>query len=248
MNEKTEVTACGAPPTGTASDLEILPSSPEAITPGTHVAPREHPPERELDAAFAAFKSSEPGAEERFDRAIRQFAKRRIWMFFGPGIGTLEREDLEQEIVAKVFLRCKQFQGRSRFFTWVFALATNECRMALRDVSLQRRKVDIAMLAQREPESDSDKDEEAEAGQSKAEEVRHDFGTPHPKKSIEAWADLEKLKPDLPEEQHRVVELYLQGHSLEAIAGRTETPIGTVRSRWRLAKEKLREKWILPTR
>lgn len=65
--------------------------------------------------------------------------------------------------------------------------------MALRDVSKQRKKIDITMQAEDELEVDA-------AHQTKAEEIQED--------STSARIDLDKLKSTLPDEQLRVLDLH----------------------------------------
>jgi RNA polymerase sigma factor (sigma-70 family) len=182
---------------------------------------------REIDAAFEAFKSGEPDAEPRLYSALKKLAQSEVWHFFG----SID-EDLMQEIATNAFLRREQFRGESRFSTWVFALAKNKCRMALRRVTEERRMVSITMH-----------EEELESGYAEGPEQSNDA---YLYDFNDASLDLEKLKADLPEEQVKVVDFHLQGYSLDEMAKKTKAPLGTIRGRWRLANEKLRKK-VAPT-
>jgi len=48
----------------------------------------------------------------------------------------------------------KQFRGKSRFSTWIFTLAKNECRTALRQVIRNREKMVSLTMYEWESESD----------------------------------------------------------------------------------------------
>ena len=54
--------------------------------------------------------------------------------------------------------------------------------------------------------------------------------------------DVAKLRAGLPPEQAEVLDLMAAGYSLEKIAKKLGKPLGTIRSRYRLAKEKMNRK------
>jgi len=54
--------------------------------------------------------------------------------------------------------------------------------------------------------------------------------------------DVGRLRQDLPPKQAEVLDMMAEGYSLEQFAEMTGLPLGTVRSRYRLAKDKMRRK------
>jgi DNA-directed RNA polymerase specialized sigma24 family protein len=63
----------------------------------------------------------------------------------------------------------------------------------------------------------------------------------HPRDQSPAL-DVAKLRQGIPAKQAQVLDLMAEGYSLEQIAEITGLPLGTVRSRYRLAKDKMRRK------
>ena len=59
---------------------------------------------------------------------------------------------------------------------------------------------------------------------------------------------MEKLERGLPAAQAEVVGMVKEGYSLEQVAEETASPLGTIRSRYRLAKQKMREKLRSPSK
>lgn len=136
------------------------------------------------------------------------------------GASEAQAEDLAQEALLKVWRKCELFDPtKSAASTWIFAIARNLRIDALRK---ERRPEldphDPALL----PEGETPPDEAAERAE-RDERVRAAFKT-------------------LPPLQEEVVALYFfedQPHS--AIAEKLGLPLGTVKSRLRLAFDKVRE-------
>ena len=125
-------------------------------------------------------------------------------------------EDIAQEAFIKAYERLDEFDGnKSRFSTWLYKIATNKAIDYLRT---QKRKVpteDIELLADT-------------AAPDYAAEEQHRLVR-------DAVAQLE------PPTHRQVVEAYYwQGKSYQEIADEMNTPINTVRTWLRRAKEQLR--------
>lgn len=161
---------------------------------------------------------------ERRDRA----AFIRLFELFGPrvkaylirqGADGATAEDLVQDVMLTVWHRAAQFdRGKATFSTWVFTIARN-------------RRIDLLRRSKRpevDPEDPAlvrDPDEPADQVVNAAQRSKH----------------LHAAVAQLPEEQKRLLRLaYFEDKSHSVIAEELELPLGTVKSRLRLAMAKLR--------
>lgn len=161
---------------------------------------------------------------ERRDRA----AFVRLFEMFGPrvkaylmrqGADRASAEDLVQDVMLTVWHRAVQFdRKKATFSTWVFTIARNRRIDSLRRAN--RPKIDPEDPALvREPDDPADQVVDA------AERSKH----------------LHAAVAQLPEEQERLLRLaYFEDKSHSAIAEELALPLGTVKSRLRLAMTKLR--------
>jgi RNA polymerase sigma-70 factor (ECF subfamily) len=136
----------------------------------------------------------------------------------GTDAGTAE--DLAQETLLTVWRKAALYAGdRGSMTTWVFAIARN-----LR-IDRLRREV---------PWQDLPEERVAEAS-----------GEPLPDEAIAEKQRRERVRTALealPQDQKEVVSLaYLEGLSHSRIAERLGTPVGTVKSRMRIAYQKIRQ-------
>lgn len=115
------------------------------------------------------------------------------------------------------------FRGQSKLSTWFYRLAVNEVNRALKDRIVHRERFEP--LVTREPDG-----EEREL----AIEAKPD--------NHNARIDLEQLCRRLSPDQAELISLKQHGYSLEEIGQKTNEPLGTIRSRYRLAKNKLRKR------
>jgi RNA polymerase sigma factor (sigma-70 family) len=157
--------------------------------------------------------AGKPGADTALHRRFRALADHILRYRFWP-----DEPDpsLEFEIAEKALLKLDQFRGDSRISTWVYRIAQNE---ATDELNKRNREQDRRSLLE-QPRADGN-----------ASGIAHDIAL-----------ELADLQRTLPAEQAEVVALKQQGDSLTKIAEKLAEPLGTIRSRWRLAKQKLRGK------
>jgi len=80
------------------------------------------PSDEQLAARLAA-----TGDEAACDQLFQRFRRRVYLWCHGYCHDRDEAVDLTQEVLIKVFTRVEAFDGRSRFSTWVYAIARNHC-------------------------------------------------------------------------------------------------------------------------
>lgn len=130
-----------------------------------------------------------------------------------------DAEDIFQETFIRVLRHGGRFDFERRFSTWVYSIATNLCRDALRK---RRRSPVLAAVEAEGTESGPDPEHDSFRG-----EVR---------------AALDAALSKLPDEQREVFLLReYGGMSFKEIAGMTGANINTVLGRMHLAVKKLRE-------
>ncbi|MDH3595399.1 MAG: sigma-70 family RNA polymerase sigma factor [Rhodospirillales bacterium] len=177
----------------------------------------------------------EPGAEASAEELMTAVAQRRdrkafvrLFETFGPrvkaylirqGADRASAEDLAQDVMLAVWRRAAQFdRSKAAVSTWVFTIARN-------------RRIDILRRARR-PEIDPEDPALVPEPEEPADRV------------VEATQRRECLHAaveELPEEQARLLRLaYFEDKSHSVIAEELALPLGTVKSRLRLAMGKLR--------
>lgn len=137
-----------------------------------------------------------------------------------------EVDDAAQEVFLKAYRSLKNFQGDSRFSTWLYRVTTNHC-LDLRRRAARRKTVSL----------DSMLDEEGEA-------VGRLFAEPARARDSEEDADLaRRLLAALPEAYRQVLVLReTQGMSYGEIARALNCSLDAVKARLKRARRELREK------
>jgi RNA polymerase sigma-70 factor (ECF subfamily) len=135
------------------------------------------------------------------------------------GLGDAQAEDLVQDVMVAVWQRAAQYDRRQAgVSTWVFTIARN-------------RQIDI-LRRERRPELDAD------------EPALTPSEGPEPDAAYDASQSAERVRralAGLPDEQAELVRIsFYEEASHSAIAERMGLPLGTVKSRLRLALQKLR--------
>jgi RNA polymerase sigma-70 factor, ECF subfamily len=143
----------------------------------------------------------------------------------------LQDEDEAEEVVADVFLQVwrhvdQHDARRGPLVPWILSIARNRSLDVLRRRRRWWRKTELLKQAQA------------------AEPVESERGPPE--SSVPGWPvhrEVHAALAELPEEQRRVVTLsYFEGLSHREIAQRTNQPLGTVKTRLRMAHQKLTDK------
>src|SRR5713101_3090861 len=140
-------------------------------------------------------------------------------------LGASEADDVTQEVFIKLWDKAGTFDSaRGRFGAWFGAVARHQILARARRVTLERRVVAAQEIDQ----------------------LLADHPDPEPSVEARAWtserdAALVAAIRELPAEQRRVIVMaYYAGLSQSDIAASTDTPLGTVKKRTRLALQKLR--------
>lgn len=132
-----------------------------------------------------------------------------------------EAEDILQEVFVQVWQRARDFdENRGKAFTWLVTLARSRAIDRLRSLGSRSRTIEAATKESADAVADAVEDA---INNERGEVVR------------------EALK-ELPEEQRAALLMaYFDGFSQSEIAERTNTPLGTVKTRMRTGMTKLRE-------
>lgn len=157
---------------------------------------------------------------DAFAQLFQAFAPRVKAYMIRQGADPQTAEELAQETLLNVWRKAALYsQEKGSATTWIFTIARN-----LRIDRLRREVAYQELPEGRDEEASSDElPDEALAAREREERVRSALAT-------------------LPQDQHEVVALsYLEGLSHSEIAERLGLPLGTVKSRMRLAYQKIRE-------
>jgi RNA polymerase sigma-70 factor, ECF subfamily len=162
-------------------------------------------------------KAQRPGAFEALYYAHVDQVHRKLAAMVGPDP---ELDDLVQQVFVRAWQHLSEFRGEARLGTWLHRIAVNVALSHLR----QRQRTRARMSAHA-AESSNDVPRDAEAALDTSQRVARLHGL------------LERLKP----KKRVVFVLYeLEGHTLDEIAGMTQSSINTVAGRLRAARLELR--------
>jgi RNA polymerase sigma factor (sigma-70 family) len=172
---------------------------------------------RELDDLLTAVGLERDG--QAFTALFDHFRPRVHSQMLRLGLAPFAAADVTQDVMETIWSKAHQYdRSKSAATTWVFRVAQN------RRVDVRRRNrdhifVDADLLAI--PDTTTDNDDTIDAA----------------RREQHVHAALEEL----PQDQFRMVQLaFFEGLSHATIAARTKIPIGTVKSRLRLAFTRLR--------
>jgi RNA polymerase sigma-70 factor (ECF subfamily) len=170
-------------------------------------------------AAEAAREGSDGVAFTALMDRFRERVWRVCWRLMG---SEHDAEDAAQEVFVRLFFERERFQGRSRYATWVHAVAIRTCLSLRRSRSRRRR---------REEPGDGDQIETAAARQ------------PSPGDAVAATHDIEKLLDGLDEEDRALVLMrFAENHDYDELAEMFGTTPGACRMRISRIREKLTAK------
>ena len=159
------------------------------------------------------------GDVEAFRELFEMYAPRVKAYMMRQGADANTAEELAQETLLTVWRKAALYSGdRGSATTWIFTIARN--------LRIDRLRKEMTWV---------------ELPEGRAEQASDD---PHPDDTItekERSKRVQSALAELPADQHEVVALsYVEGLSHSEIAGRLGLPLGTVKSRMRLAYMKIR--------
>ena len=160
------------------------------------------------------------GDRAAFTRLFRHFAPlMKAFALSGSPLSANHADELVQEVMLKVWQKAGAFDPKkAAASTWIYTIARN-CRT---DMFRRLQKFDTALSA------------DDVAPQEESEEA---FMILHQKRSRER---IRELINTLPQDQIQIVaKVYMEGKSHSEVAGELDIPLGTVKSRVRLALQKL---------
>lgn len=181
-------------------------------------------PEPDLEAALAADMLAVAQARDRaaFGRIFEHYGPRVKAYLRRLGAPDATAEDLTQEVMLSVWRRAHQFdRGRAALGTWIYTIARN-------------KRID-ALRRDRRPDFDPDDPAlvvEGEGGAPRGDDQAE---------AAEARREVMRAVAQLPAEQARLLRIfYFEEKPHSVIAEELGLPLGTVKSRLRLALGKLR--------
>lgn len=177
---------------------------------------------RRIDEAYNVYKPGDPESEQTLYQAFREQAHNIVSYTpeLDPGV-------LEREIARKALIGVTNFRGKARISTWFYRIAKNAVKSAIKKRSENRDRLLSLTTATEGEDGERILNNAAQKAYRTGEQARF------------AELDAEKLSRNLPKKQAEVLSLLAEGYSLEQIAKLVGNPIGTIRSRYRLAKEKM---------
>lgn len=175
-------------------------------------------------------KKAKAGDEASFEQLILHYEKS-IYAICLRMLGQeQEAYDAAQEVCMKIWRQLHTFEGNSKFSTWLYRIATNQCLDHLRKLKLKREEVS---LYQQNQEGDEEWLLETPSVENTVEKhIEH----------YETQAILQKGLMELKEEYREIIILRdLQDHSYEELAHILDVSQGTIKSRLSRARAKLKE-------
>ncbi|TAK53441.1 MAG: sigma-70 family RNA polymerase sigma factor [Bacteroidetes bacterium] len=95
----------------------------------------------ELDARLLA--KAKAGDHKAFTQLIRQYEQMVYSFSFKVCRNKEQAEETLQDTFVNVFRKLKQFDGKSKFSTWLYSIVTNNCMMKRRRSKLEQSSVSI---------------------------------------------------------------------------------------------------------
>lgn len=160
------------------------------------------------------------GDRAAFTRLFRHFAPlMKAFALSGSTLSANNADELVQEVMLKVWQKAGAFDPKkAAASTWIYTIARN-CRT---DMFRRLQKFDTALSA--DDIAPADESEEA-------------FMILHQRRSRDRIREMITTLP--PEQKQIVAKVYMEGKSHAEVSGELDIPLGTVKSRVRLALQKL---------
>lgn len=171
------------------------------------------------DEALAA-QAAREGSDGAAFTALMERYREKVWRVSWRLMGTQhDAEDAAQEVFVRLFFERTNFAGRSRYSTWLHAVAIRTCLTLRRSRSRRRR---------REEPGDSEQIEARAACR------------PAASAAIEAGDDVARLLAGLDEEDRALVLMkFAEGHEYEALAEMFGSTAAALRMRVSRIRERL---------
>lgn len=198
----------------------------------SHLMSRQPSPGPLTDAELIG--RSRTGDHRSFTALVRRYEQLVFGYAFKVCRHKEKAEEVLQDTFVNVYRKLAQFDGRSKFSTWLYTIVTNNCRMKRR-----RRKVDKAALPLGERRDETLDRDEGRADQTIAtwhESPLHTYMSRELRELLDKA--IEKLPPD-----YRVVFILrdVEAQSAEETAKILNISVPAVKSRLRRARVFLRE-------
>jgi len=178
----------------------------------------------------ALVEDCQNGNPAAFDELVRRY-KDRVYHVVYRFLGNHEdAQDVAQETFIKAYLGIRQFEGRSRVYTWLYSIAGNLARNKIRDGGRRGRDKAVSLDA---PRADG-----------RAREFGSEAGAPdRAARERELETELQRALDELPEHYRLVFVLRtFEKLSYDEIADVAGCPRGTVKSRLNQARKQLHER------
>jgi RNA polymerase sigma-70 factor (ECF subfamily) len=178
-------------------------------------------------------RGAQAGDAQAFDELVRRFSRPIFNLAYRMAGNHEEAEDLAQEIFVKLHRSVGQFRWRSRFSTWLYAVAANTCRSGLR--RLRRIAEAEVVRLDADGEEGARPPEPAAPGDLPGQALA----------KRELRQEVEDAIAELPEEFRLAVILRdLQGFEYEEIAEALQCSMGTVKSRLSRGRQRVKERLV----
>ena len=196
-------------------------------------SPKHIPPAEES----ALIKKAQAGDDRAFTLLVKRYENLVYSFAFKVCRDKEKAEETWQDTFINVYRKLNQFNGKSKFTTWLYSIVTNNCRMKRR-----KTKLETASIHLERPHSNQDQDETDNTGE----------GIP----AVQAWRDtpLDKmmdaeLRSELDTAIRKLPYVYrvvfilrdVEGQSAEETGKILKLSVPAVKSRLRRARVFLRE-------
>ena len=196
-------------------------------------SPKHIPPAEES----ALIKKAQAGDDRAFTLLVKRYENLVYSFAFKVCRDKEKAEETWQDTFINVYRKLNQFNGKSKFTTWLYSIVTNNCRMKRR-----KTKLETASIHLEKPHSNQDHDETDNTGE----------GIP----AVQAWRDtpLDKmmdaeLRSELDTAIRKLPYVYrvvfilrdVEGQSAEETGKILKLSVPAVKSRLRRARVFLRE-------
>ena len=178
-------------------------------------------------------RQAQAGDLEAFDELVRAFGGTVYNLAYRMTGNPADADDVAQEVFVKLHRTIRQYRWQAKFSTWLYALAANTCRSAMRKLRRVAEAEPVSLNA--EPADGRRTPEPSDPGE-------------HPGQLLERKElrrQIEAAMAELPEDFRMAIVLRdLQGLAYEEIAAALKCTVGTVKSRLARARQRVKEKLV----